>query len=290
MAKLDPRPPATHRMLTAPVHVKTPTYPHPRLETPNFPRLQEMLQQTMLGPSMAIVQVDVLPDRLHSVNVIHLSNGSRLVLKTGPSPIVPLLRYERSLLGNEAHAFQILARSDLPIPRILKHDPSGTQLNSPFLLSTFVPGEPFDQVQKLMKPSEQADVERQVRFLIAAIGQHVPSVADTYGPLAMASSRHRCRTWREAFLSMLESVLMDAEDLLINLPYAQIRMEVAGSDQVLDDVREARLVVPGLTEPRNVLVDRNTNTVTGLLDFGRALWGDWQIGVPDVAVGIKGQL
>ncbi|CAL8578011.1 hypothetical protein XPA_003813 [Xanthoria parietina] len=290
MAKLDPRPPAPLRMLTAPVHAITPTYFHLGLQTPDFPQLQDMLQQTLLGHSLAVVQVDVLPGHLHNVNIIHLSNGSYLVLKAGPSPIVPLLRHERSLLYNEAHALRILARSDLPVPRILKHDPTGTRLDSPFLLSTFVPGARFSEVQKGMVPAERAAVERQLRFLIAAIGQHVPSVPDSYGPLAVATSHQGYKTWREAFRWMLESVLMDAEDLLVNLPYAQIRSEVAKSDKVLDDVREARLVIPGLTEPRNILIDPSTNTITGLLDFGGALWGDWQIGVPEVAVGIKGQI
>lgn len=290
MAKLDPRPPAPLRMLTAPVHAITPTYFHLGLQTPDFPQLQDMLQQTLLGHSLAVVQVDVLPGHLHNVNIIHLSNGSYLVLKAGPSPIVPLLRHERSLLDNEAHALRILARSDLPVPRILKHDPTGTRLDSPFLLSTFVPGARFSEVQKGMAPAERAAVERQLRFLIAAIGQHVPSVPDSYGPLAVATSHQGYKTWREAFRWMLESVLMDAEDLLVNLPYAQIRSEVAKSDKVLDDVREARLVIPGLTEPRNILIDPSTNTITGLLDFGGALWGDWQIGVPEVAVGIKGQM
>ncbi|KAL8650787.1 MAG: hypothetical protein Q9226_004992 [Calogaya cf. arnoldii] len=290
MAKLDPRPPAPLCMLTAPVHVKTPTYLRPGLQTPNFPQLQEMLQQTLLGPSPAVVQVDVLPDHLHDVSIIHLSNGAYLVLKAGPSPIVPLLRHERSLLDNEAYALQMLARSDLPIPHILKHDPTSTRLDSPFLLSTLVPGVPFSEVQKMLKPAERASVERQLGFLIAAIGQHIPSAPDTYGPLALAASHQGYKTWREAFKSMLESVLMDAEDLLINLPYTQIRSEVAASDYVLDDVREARLVIPGLSEPRNILIDRSKNTITGLLDFGRALWGDWQIGVPDVAIGIKRQI
>ncbi|KAI4264536.1 MAG: hypothetical protein L6R42_000371 [Xanthoria sp. 1 TBL-2021] len=290
MAKLDPRTPAPLHTLTAPVHVITPTYLRSWLQTPDFPQLQDMLQQRLLGPSSEVVQVDVLPDHLHNVNIIHLSNGSYLVIKAGPSPIVPLLRHERSLLENEAHALQILARSHLPIPRILKHDPTSTRLDSPFLLSTFVPGAPFVEVQKLMSLPERATVERQLRLLIAAIGQHVPSVPDTYGPLALAASHQGYKTWREAFRWMLESVLMDAEDLLINLPYAQIRTEVAESDNVLDDVREARLVIPGLTEPRNILIDRSTNTITGLLDFGGALWGDWQIGVPDAAVGIKGQI
>lgn len=290
MAKLDPRPPAPFHMLTDPVHVKTPTYSPSRLQTPNFPRLQEMLQQTLPGPPVAIVQVDVLPDRLHSINIIHLSDHSHLVLKAGPSPMIPLLRHERSLLDNEAQALQILDRSDLPVPRILKHDPTGTQLDNPFLLSTFVSGQRYADVRPFLKPQEQAIVEGQLRFLIAAIGQHVPPGPETYGPLALTASHHGHTTWKEAFRSMLESVLMDAEDLLINLPYIQIRTEVAEHDYVLEDVREARLVIPGLTEPRNILIDQRTNQITGLLDFGRALWGDWQLGVPDVALGIKGQM
>ncbi|KAL8803120.1 MAG: hypothetical protein Q9182_003370 [Xanthomendoza sp. 2 TL-2023] len=290
MAKLDPRPPAPLRMLTAPLHVKTPASLYSHLQASNFLQLQDMIQQTLLGPSLAVAQVDVLPDHLHSINVIHLSNRSFLVLKAGPSPITRLLRHERFLLDNEALALQILARSDLPVPRSLKHDTTTSRIGSPFLLSTFAPGVPYIEVQKLMKPSERANVERQLRFLIAAIGQHVPPQADTYGPLAHAASNRHHKTWRAAFKAMLESALMDAEDLLINLPYAQIRTEVARLDSVLDVVQEPRLVIPGLTEPRNILIEPKTNKITGLLDFGRALWGDWQIGVPEAAIGTKGQL
>ncbi|KAL8766686.1 MAG: hypothetical protein Q9209_006616 [Squamulea sp. 1 TL-2023] len=290
MAELDPRPPAPLRMLTAPVHVKTAACFHSYLHAPDFPRLQEMVQQTLRGSSLAIARVDVLPDHLHTVNIIRLSNGSHLVLKAAPSPVILLLRHERYLLDNEAHALQILARSDLPIPRILKNDPTSMRLGSPFLLSTYLPGVPYAEVQKLMTLPERANVEHQLRFLIAAIGQHVPPVPETYGPLALVASDRGHKTWREAFREMLDSVLMDAEDSLINLPYAQIRTEVASLDDVLDDVREPRLVIIGLTERRNILIDRTTNNITGLLDFGVALWGDWQISVPDAAVGIKGQI
>ncbi|KAL8724028.1 MAG: hypothetical protein Q9166_008172 [cf. Caloplaca sp. 2 TL-2023] len=290
MAKLDPRPPAPLRVLTAPVHIKTPAYLYSSLQAPNFLQIQEMVQQTVLEPSLAVAQVDVLPDHLHGVSIIHLSNGSCLALKAGPSPITLLLRHERNLLDNEALALQILARSDLPIPHILKHDPTSRRLGSPFHLSTFVPGVPYAEVQKLMKPPERANVERQLRFLIAAIGQHVPMATDFYGPVVLAASKQGHRTWREAFKAMIDSVLMDAEDLLINLPYAQIRTEVARSESALDDVQEPRLVIPGLTEPRNVLIDPETNNITGLLDLSRALWGDWQIGVPEATVGTKAQL
>ncbi|KAL8960217.1 MAG: hypothetical protein Q9193_003038 [Seirophora villosa] len=98
-----------------------------------------------------------------------------------------------------------------------------------------------------------------------------------FGPVAGNAAKQAHATWREAFKEMLESVLMDAEDLLVNLPYGHIRDEFARLAGTLDDVSEPRLVVLGLSDARNVLIDRQSNSITGLLDFGRALWGDWQI-------------
>ena len=87
-------------------------------------------------------------------------------------------------------------------------------------------------------------------------------------------------TWREAFLALLESVLMDGEDKLVSLPYLQIRDEALRLSSSLDAVKQARLVVMGLGQPENVLIDRTTNEVTGLLDFGRAMWADPEIMIP----------
>lgn len=81
-------------------------------------------------------------------------------------------------------------------------------------------------------------------------------------------------TWREAFLALLESALMDGEDKLVNLPYSQIREEAVRFSPRLDDIKEGRLCIVGLGQPQNVLIDRRTNEVTGLTDFGRAMYGD----------------
>ena len=76
---------------------------------------------------------------------------------------------------------------------------------------------------------------------------------------------------------MLESILMDGEDKLVSLPYSQIREEALRFSGVLDSVKQARLVILGLGDPENVLIDRRTNEVTGLIDFGRAMWADPEI-------------
>lgn len=277
-------------MLTAPIHTKTHPYLQPYLQSSNAIRLQEIIQQTMLHPTLAVSRTEALPNHLHDINLIHLSNGSRLALKAGPSPIAQLLRHERCMLDNEAIALQVLGRSNLPIPRLFKYDRSSTRLGSPFLLTDFLPGTSYAAEWKGMDTSDRADVERQLRLLIAAIGQYIPLSPDPFGPVALAAANQGHRTWKEAFKEMVESVLMDAEDQLVNLPYAQIRDELARCESMLDGVKEPRLAVLGLSEPRNVLIDRQTNSVTGLLDFGSALWGDWQIGAMEQATDGKGLL
>ncbi|KAI4286399.1 MAG: hypothetical protein L6R35_004348 [Caloplaca aegaea] len=284
MTELESRHVAPLGMLTAPIHVNPNSYLQACLQHPRSTRLQEIIQQTMLPPSVAIAQIETLPDHLHPINVLHLSNGSRLALKAGPSSIAHLLRHERCMLDNEAATLQVLARSSLPIPRLFKHDQSSTRIGSPFVLITFLPGTPYAEEQKCMNASECTDIEHQLKLLTAAIGQYVGPSPIFFGPVAMDAAKQA--TWREAFKEMLESVLMDGEDLLVYLPYAQIRDEFARLAALLNDVREPRLVVLGLSEPRNVLIDRQSNSITGLLDFGRALWGDWQMGaVEEASVG-----
>ncbi|KAL8967506.1 MAG: hypothetical protein Q9183_002890 [Haloplaca sp. 2 TL-2023] len=249
-----------------------------------------MIQETFLTSPLVIAHVEDLPNHLHNIHLIRLSDQSRLVIKTGPSPIAPLLRHERYLLDNEARCLQILARTDLPIPRLLKHDATSSRLGSPFNLTTCLPGTPYSEASKHMTSSERASTDHQLLFLNAAISQHLSSAQHPWGPVVLAASQQGYKTWKEAFRAMLESVLMDGEDLLIIMPYLQVRTELARSESVLDSVTEPRLVVLGICEPRNVLIDRQTNTVTGLLDFGQAMWGDWEFGAMEQAPGPKNLL
>ncbi len=224
---------------------------------------------------------------LHGICKLRLSNGSRLVLKMSPSPNTALLRHERYFLESEATILSLLRKSSLPIPRILRYDPRSTQLGSPFLLSTHVPGVSYADALPHLTKSECRDIELQLRSVRSAISQHI---SPTFGPAALVASNKGFSTWRESFKSMLESIMMDAEDMVINLPYHEIREAVFSVAKDLHDVKEARLVVLGLGQPRNVILDRRTNDVMGLLDFGRALWGDIAFSEPELCCTRKGLL
>ena len=77
---------------------------------------------------------------------------------------------------------------------------------------------------------------------------------------------------------------------MINLPYHAIRGAMASMSKELHDVEKARLVVLGLGRPQNVLLDRRTNNVIGLLDFGQAIWGDSAFSEPELCYDRKGLL
>ncbi|CAF9935152.1 MAG: hypothetical protein ALECFALPRED_006318 [Alectoria fallacina] len=246
-----------------------------------------MVQDTLQSSRLEVNNMEDIRGHLHGICKLRLSSGSRLVLKLSPSPNTALLRHERYFLESEATILSFLKKSSLPIPRILRYDPRSIHLGSPFLLSTHVSGISYADASLHLTRSECRDIELQLRSLSSTISQHTSS---TFGPAALVASNEGFPTWRESFKAMLESIMMDAEDMTINLPYHAIREAASSVAKELHDVREARLVVLGLGRPQNVLLDQRTNNVIGLLDFGQAIWGDTAFSEPELCCDRKGLL
>lgn len=253
----------------------------------DFSVLQKVIQHTFQTPRLTIQQIEELPNHLHRIRLVRLSNGSRLVLKLAPSLSTSLLRHERQCLDTEALTLSLLAKSGLPTPRVLKHDSQAASLHAPFLLTTYLYGTSFAEVRPYLSRADRLGIERQLRVLSSAISQHKST---TFGPVSLVWTGRGHKRWREAFLSMMESALRDGEDMLVSLPYSQIREQVAKAERALDEVEDARLVVPALRNPSNLLIDGRTKEITGLLDFGMALWGDVEMGEGNDAGGTRGLL
>ena len=229
--------------------------------------LQSIIQNTC-QTNDTIKGMENTSGHVHCVRHIHLSNGIRLVLKISPSTYTDLLRHERHCLAAEACTISLLAKSNLPVPRVLKYESRITNIGPPFLLTTHLPGIGYTSVRPYLTRSERSSIERQLESLSSIITQHT---SPRFGPVGVKNGHDN---WREAFLTMLESILMDGEDKLVSLPYSQMRDEALRFGYVLDEIKKARLVVMGFGQPENVLIDRRTNEVTGLTDFGSALWAD----------------
>jgi hypothetical protein len=118
---------------------------------------------------------------------------------------------------------------------------------------------------------QRNDIDRHLGFLATTIGQNV---APGFGSLQRVAAGAGRRSWRESFCALLESVLRDAEDMFVHLPYAEIRHELARLSSALDEVTLPRLVVAGFGRPSHVLLDETSKQVSGVVDFSSAFWGD----------------
>lgn len=278
---------STIEVLSAPRFTLTShNFPHGHASL-NMNALHEIVQTVFQSARLLVYHTREFPNHLHRISLLHLSDGSSIILKVSPPPSVPLLKHERGGLETEALALALLAKSGLPVPSVLRYEKTGKTLGVPFLLMTHVRGIHLSEALKFMSRTERIAVERQISAFEMAISQHTSTV---FGPLCLVSAGRGYSTWREAFKAMLESILKDAEDMFLNLPYSQIRQQIGRTEKVLDEVEHASLIVSGLGDADNVLIDERSKEITGFIDFKQALWGDIEMGKGEGTTGTRGLL
>lgn len=236
------------------------------------PRLDAVISS--LFPSTIRVQRSQdLFGRIHSLRLLTLSNGVRLLLKSSPLPGTPLLRQERLFLETEARFLVLLSQSANPcVPQIYHYDPRGGPLGSAHLIRQYMKGRSLCELQDQVTSQQQSDIDRHLGFLVGAIAQNI---APGFGSLQQVAMGAGKRSWRDAFSALFESVLRDAEDMFIHIPYAQIRHELTRLSSALDEVSLPRLVVVDFGKPSHVLIHEMSHQLTGIVDFSSAFWGDF---------------
>ena len=201
---------------------------------------------------------------------VTLDDGRAVVLKVGPPPQVPLLRYERDMIGAEARYLRLVAARApaVPVPPLLHHgrDP----VLGDWLLTGLLPG-------RTLWDLTRAGVE--VGPVRAEFGRALAALhgvtGDRYG---YDGGRTGAPTWRGAYTAMVDDLLADAADWVVPrpVPAARIRELVDRHSHVLDAVRRPALLhFDGWAG--NVLAVEGpdgTPRLSGLVDGERHLWGD----------------
>ncbi|MGB2572170.1 phosphotransferase [Micromonospora citrea] len=201
---------------------------------------------------------------------VTLDDGRTVVLKVGPPPQVPLLRYERGLIAAEARYLRLVAERapGVPVPPLLHHG-SDADLGD-WLLVGHLSGRTLADLAADGVPAESVRAE-----LGAALATLHRVTGDRYG---YDDGRASGPTWRAAFTAMLDDLLADAVDWAVPLPVpaSRLRELVDRHAGVLDAVRRPALLhFDGWAG--NVLADAGPDgayRLTGLVDGERHLWGD----------------
>lgn len=201
-----------------------------------------------------------------------LADENLLVLKCPPPANVRLLRHEKHTLESEVKALDLLHDyTQVPVPRIVKYDSHGGQFGSPYLILNYLPGRKLSELSTHLTTVERSTIDRTLGACVRSI---TSLAAPQFGMSHRVFDNKGCKSWREAFLALLEAALRDAEDILVTIPYDSIRYYVTKQGHALDEVVEPRLVALDVCRPDNVLIDERTKQVTGLVGFSNVVWGD----------------
>ncbi|MEU6847177.1 aminoglycoside phosphotransferase family protein [Streptomyces sp. NPDC046716] len=191
--------------------------------------------------------------------------GAGIVVKLAPGADVPVLRYEEGILGTEAWFYEVVRDGAVGVPTPVALAPA----TAGHLVMSECAGRPWSEVGEKMSEEERRLMRGELGTYVAGLhaleGDGFGYPARSLGPLR--------GTWREAFLGMVDAILLDAERFGVALPRPvdEVRELFAGHGALLDEVTVPRLVHFDLWDG-NILVE--DGHVSALIDAERAFWGD----------------
>jgi aminoglycoside phosphotransferase (APT) family kinase protein len=203
-----------------------------------------------------------------------LGDGKDVVLKVGPAPPVPLLRYERDLIAAEARCFRLVAElaPDVPVPVVLHHGTDRAVLDSDWLVTSALPGQTLRSLTLAEPNTDDAPVRVQAGAAMAALHG---ITGFRYG---YDGGRTGADTWTGAFNAIVGDLLADAVDWNVDLPIGADHIEEAielNLDALAVVARPALVYFDGWDG--NLLVQPGPDgqpQLCGLVDGERFLYGD----------------
>lgn len=228
----------------------------------------------------------------------------------------------QTLLLHSSSSSSSAKSSEMPstrmIPRLIASSPHHhhhrtnpkTPLDTPpYLITGPYYGHLLSEISPRLSQTPSEKIQQRVGFFyrnLTTSFSHPSSSSSTtqqpqtkpFGPLHPSSSSSASdsswtsfTTWSQFYTTLLETLLLDAEDALINLPYAFIRETVRRNQNSLDQITKPKLVfLEGLMDERNILVQRRRLEsssgagerresgdewdISGILDWSGVIWGD----------------
>jgi len=232
----------------------------------------ESIVKNILGSQATVADYAELPEGFYnSAFRISCADGAKYVLKVAPPDDIPILRYEKNILQAEVDVMRLVkARTEMPIPTILGHDNSRTVLPSPYYLMEYMEGVLYHKLRPALTIEEQARLDQRIGVLLRQMNA---ITGESFGYFAQTET-HR-PGWKEAFKMMLSGVIEDGIDAGVELALskAEIFERLEPTFYTLDEVRVPQLIHWDLWDG-NIFVDPASKTITGIIDFERAMWGD----------------
>ncbi|MFG2672965.1 phosphotransferase family protein [Streptomyces sp. NPDC048445] len=198
---------------------------------------------------------------------IRLRDGAEVVLKIAPPPAVEVMAYEHGAMSIELATLDLLrTRTAVPVPAVHFADRSRELCDADYFFMPYIDADNLGIIDETLPAAERDALMEQ----LGAANREINSVrGEHFGPLAGPGHA----TWRQAFTTMTENVLLDGERRGVDIgwEYDTVRAAVAAHADSLDEVTEARLVEWDLWAG-NVMV--RDGRIVCVIDHERAFYGD----------------
>lgn len=202
------------------------------------------------------------------------------VLRVAPAEDTGLLFYERRMMRQEPRIHEIVrSRTEIPIAEVVISDFSNQHIPIDYILLTALPGKPLSQRNDLSFSSVERALYNTGRFLRQLHDITVESCFGqrSFGYLGEHHPMEPQPTWLAAFRVMWNKLLDDivSAGCYTDNEADSLRDLYEKHLSAFERPVESRLLHMDIWS-ENILVD-GSGTVTGLVDFDRALWGDREI-------------
>lgn len=237
-------------------------------ESPNRCSLQRVASSALQTKSVSVERFGGVVFRTYR---LRSTSEFFYVMRCRPSFHVRLLRHEEDGLKTEATVLQVLrGRSDLLVPRLIEYNTSTIPIGSFYLISGPFKGSILADIEPSLSTEALAHIDKSLGKYVRHLAR---ATSPTFGAVKEAAFPGYS-SWSKCFGSMLESLLRDAEDALVSLPYEFIRTQARRHKLLLDQITQPKLFILEMISDRDVVVDTHSMTVSGLLDFSTTTWGD----------------
>lgn len=224
-----------------------------------------ILRSCRLKAGETLEEVDLLIDSPRQPFHFTLSSGRHLILKiSSPSR---WLQPEPDVFANETAILETMADAGIDTPRVFSNACSGLAGTKDYLLLDHGKNVPFCTLTAVSDDQSASAGKSLSRWLERVSEVHSTAFGSING-VARSS-------WRECFQTMVEDLLVEAENMLVHLPYDQIRSHVQGLAYALDVMIIPSLVILGPSSRiSNTMIEPSSMAVTGLVDYSNVVWGD----------------
>ena len=209
-------------------------------------------------------------------------DGASYILKTAVSSPASESYLPNSLETEHSLLKLIASQSDVPTPTIIAFDPSASLVPYQYLLLAHPGGVPLALVRASGKlsPRQQALLDLRLGSYLKQLHERVQN--DWFGLPSQAADE--LYSWQEAFTLLLETIVEDAREAEVKLPYEDLRRYLSRAiGFFLFDDCEVPSLVSFAGDEHSTFVDFDLGAgvpedqevrVTSFASVGHALWGD----------------